>query len=201
MAGEAQREWGRRGRGRGAGLEGRGGADTTSDIRSEKTELIKPAAKGRNSRRRGAEIKNVNLRDWKPQSRHDGGSPRRFPTLASSQPPMAFPPICDFYYNRLNRNLQPSHRRGRDPTAERFLLVRVASYYPGCTLSPVSGITVSANQVRSYCRDLPRYSRYHAENRAKWISDTTSIQLCPSAIILSARLRTNSKCYFFFANV
>lgn len=56
------------------------GADTTSDIRSEKTELIKPAAKGRNSRRRGAEIKNVNLRDWKPQSRH-GGPPQWPPSL------------------------------------------------------------------------------------------------------------------------
>lgn len=56
-------------------------ADTTSDIRSEKTELIKPAAKGRNSRRRGAEIKNVNLRDWKPQSRHGR------PSLVVSLPP------------------------------------------------------------------------------------------------------------------
>lgn len=64
-----KREEGARGRKR---ETARGGweADTTSDIRSEKTELIKPAAKGRNSRRRGAEIKNVNLRDWKPQSRH-----------------------------------------------------------------------------------------------------------------------------------
>jgi len=73
---------------------GGGGGGTTSDIRSEKTELIKPAAKGRNSRRRGAEIKNVNLRDWKPQSRH-GASPRRFPLPpfpAPSQPTHLSPP-------------------------------------------------------------------------------------------------------------
>jgi len=85
--------------GRGGVGEGRG-ARATSDIRSEKTELIKPAARGRNSRRRGAEIKNVNLRDWEPQSRH-GGSPLPLPPPV----PHSFTPfpVC--------RHSPPSRRR------------------------------------------------------------------------------------------
>jgi len=58
----------------------------------------------------------------------------RFPSAVTRRPPVAdnLPAaICDFYYNRLARNLQPRHRRGRDPTAVGFLF---ASYYPGLRL-------------------------------------------------------------------
>lgn len=70
------------------------------------------------------------------------GDPPATPPLVPSSPPMAFLPICDFYYNRLNRNLHP---RGRDLTVKRFLSV------PSLLL-PEAEITVSA--VDSYYREI-----------------------------------------------